>query len=155
METAFEIATALSRRSTCDRRAIGAVVMTKSGRILSTGYNGAPPGAPHCDDVGHLLIKGRCMRTVHAEANAVAHAARHGTSLDNGVLACLVRPCPACTNLLISCGVREFNYVSAYHDTEDSAADELCIAGGVKVFRWSTHDGIWTRFPLELNGKPM
>ena len=66
-----------SRRSTCPRADVGAVIVNpKTNRILSTGYNGAPPGEPHCTDVGCIMEDGHCQRALHAEVNAVVHAAK-------------------------------------------------------------------------------
>ena len=63
-----------SARGTCDRLRTATVVVDKKNRLISAGYNGSTPGAPHCDDVGHLIIDGHCMRTLHAEENAILRA---------------------------------------------------------------------------------
>src|ERR1700750_635709 len=68
-------------RSTCDRKHVGAV-MVRDRMILETGYNDSIRGLPHCDDEGHMMEDGHCVRTVHAEANAIAQAARHGVGID-------------------------------------------------------------------------
>ena len=75
----LEIAKVVAQRSTCDRANVGAVI-ARNKVILSTGYNGAPRGLPHCDDVGHEIVDGHCVRTIHAEANAIAQAARNGAA---------------------------------------------------------------------------
>lgn len=69
----MEIANIVAERGTCDRAKVGAVIAHK-GRIISIGYNGSPSGEPHCDDVGHLMDKGHCIRTIHAEVNAITFA---------------------------------------------------------------------------------
>lgn len=74
-----EIAKAVAARATCDRAHVGAVLV-KSGRILSTGFNGSPTGLDHCDDVGHEIENFHCVRTIHAELNAIVQAALHGVS---------------------------------------------------------------------------
>ena len=76
------IAKQVSTRSTCDRKHVGAVIV-RDKVILSTGYNGSLRGAPHCDDVGHDMENGHCVRTMHAEANAVAQAAKNGVNINN------------------------------------------------------------------------
>ena len=83
----LEIAKLVASRSTCPRASVGAVIV-KNNRILSTGYNGAPPGEPHCVDVGCLMVNNHCERTVHAETNAVIQAARFGISVDGATLYC-------------------------------------------------------------------
>ncbi|MRR13712.1 deaminase, partial [bacterium] len=77
------IAEQVATRSTCDRKHIGAVLV-RDKSILSTGYNGSLRGAPHCDEAGHDMENGHCVRTVHAEANAVAQAAQNGVALAGG-----------------------------------------------------------------------
>ncbi len=80
MSITFQVA----KRSTCDRAQVGAIIV-KDRRILTTGYNGAPAGLPHCDEVGHLMINGHCVRTLHAEQNAIIQAALHGVGVEGGV----------------------------------------------------------------------
>ena len=73
----MKIANAVSERSTCDRAQVGCVLVLEK-RILTTGFNGSPTGQPHCDEVGHLMVEGHCVRTIHAETNAIIQAALHG-----------------------------------------------------------------------------
>ena len=70
----------VAKRSTCDRAQVGAIIV-KDRRILTTGYNGSPAGLPHCDEIGHLMVDGHCVRTLHAEQNAIIQAALHGVSV--------------------------------------------------------------------------
>src|SRR5512134_1119115 len=100
MDIAHQVAT----RATCDRKHVGAVLV-KNRTILSTGYNGSIPDAPHCDDVGHLMEDGHCVRTVHAEVNAVVQAAKNGTAIDGAILYCNTFPCWPCFKLLASAGI--------------------------------------------------
>jgi dCMP deaminase len=83
----LNIAKEVSTRSTCPRASVGAIIV-KDNHILSTGYNGAPPREPHCAEVGCLMVNGHCERTVHAETNAIAQAAKHGVSVDGATLYC-------------------------------------------------------------------
>ena len=73
----LKIAFAVSERSTCDRAFVGCVLVLDK-RILTTGFNGSPAGQAHCDEVGHLIVDGHCVRTIHAETNAIIQAALHG-----------------------------------------------------------------------------
>ena len=77
MEIAHQVAT----RATCDRKHVGCLIV-RNRTILSTGYNGSIRGTPHCDEVGHLMENGHCVRTTHAEANAIIHAARNGVKIE-------------------------------------------------------------------------
>ncbi len=104
----------VATRSTCDRKHVGAILV-KDNRILSTGYNGSLRGLPHCDDVGHDMIDGHCVRTVHGEANAIATAASQGISLEGSTLYCNVYPCWSCFKLIISAGITEVVYQGIYN----------------------------------------
>lgn len=83
----MSIAEVVASRSTCPRASVGAVIV-KNNRILSTGYNGAPPGELHCTDIGCSMVNNHCERTIHAETNAVAQAARFGVPVDAATLYC-------------------------------------------------------------------
>lgn len=81
----IRIAKEVASRSTCPRAAVGAVIV-RDNKILATGYNGAPAGEPHCTDVGCMVVDEHCVRTIHAEENAVIHAREHGVSLEGATL---------------------------------------------------------------------
>lgn len=100
----MQIARDVSTRSTCERRHVGAVIV-RDRRILSTGYNGSPPGQPHCTEVGCLLEDGKCIRTLHAEQNALIQAALHGVSTARATVYCTCRPCHVCTRMLVGAGL--------------------------------------------------
>jgi dCMP deaminase len=98
----------LAQRATCKRAKVGCVI-ERDGRILSTGYNGSPPGAPHCLDVGCEMDNGHCVRTIHAEANAIAFAARYGIRIEGATLYVTgwhSGSCPVCTKLAQSAGLK-------------------------------------------------
>lgn len=98
----LNIAKEVAKRSTCPRASVGAVIV-RDNRILSTGYNGAAPGEPHCIDVGCLLEYGHCQRAIHAETNAVAQAAKFGITIDGATLYfwdSLGRPAESCVKCL-------------------------------------------------------
>ncbi len=111
----MNIAGQVGTRSTCDRKHIGAVIV-RDKTILSTGYNGSLRGAPHCDEIGHDMENGHCIRTVHAEANAVAQAARHGVMLDGSELYVTASPCLTCFKLVVNSGIRVIYFREFYRD---------------------------------------
>src|SRR3989338_4217145 len=124
----MDIVQTVGKRGTCDRGRSGSIIV-KSKRIMATGYVGAPPGMVHCDDVGHWFkktihedgsITQHCIRTVHAEANAIAQAARYGISVDGATLYCKMEPCLDCTKLLISAGIRRIVCDKRYHGATES-----------------------------------
>ena len=121
----MEMAVLASLRGTCDRRHVGCVIGTSDGHLLSTGYNGSLPGEPHCDEAGHLMFKDSCVRTVHAEANAVAHAARRGLNLYGSIAYCTCHPCIECMKLMLSAGVMKVLYLEPYHKGSDDVLSQL------------------------------
>ncbi len=111
----MSIAEQVSTRSTCDRKNVGAVIV-RDKVILSTGYNGSLRGAPHCDEVGHDMENGHCVRTMHAEANAVAQAAKNGVNINNSELYVTASPCLNCFKLLANSGITTIYYKEFYRD---------------------------------------
>jgi dCMP deaminase len=101
----MQIARDVATRATCLRRHVGAVVV-RDKRILSTGYNGSPPGQKHCTEVGCLLEDGRCIRTLHAEQNALIQAALHGVSTEGATLYATCRPCHVCARMIVGAGIK-------------------------------------------------
>jgi len=95
----------IAARGTCDRLYSGSVLV-KDNRIIATGYNGSPPGMPHCNDVGHLMEEGHCVRTIHGEHNSLLQAAKQGaTSTQGSTLYTKYSPCIHCTKYIIATGV--------------------------------------------------
>ena len=125
----MNIADQVATRSTCDRKHIGAVIV-RDKTILSTGYNGSLRGAPHCDDIGHDMENGHCVRTVHAEANAVAQAAKNGVGIDNSEIYVTASPCLNCFKLMANCGIRTVYYKEFYRDQR---IDEYARQTGVRL----------------------
>ncbi len=109
------IAEQVSTRSTCDRKNVGAVIV-RDKVILSTGYNGSLRGAPHCDEVGHDMENGHCVRTMHAEANAVAQAAKNGVNINNSEIFVTASPCLNCFKLIANAGIKTIYYKEFYRD---------------------------------------
>jgi dCMP deaminase len=126
----MEVCDAIAKRATCDRGRSGCVI-AKGNQLLVTGYVGAPAGLPHCDEVGHQLkkmlhedetITTHCVRTVHAEQNAICQAAKRGISVDGATLYCRMTPCRTCAMLIINCGIVRVVCQRRYHDAKDSEA---------------------------------
>lgn len=111
MTIAYQVAT----RATCDRKHVGAVIV-RDKTILSTGYNGSIRGLPHCDEVGHLMENGHCVRTVHAEANAIAQAARNGVRIDESTIYVTASPCWVCFRLIANSGIGRIAFGEFYRD---------------------------------------
>lgn len=110
------VARLISTRATCDRLHTGAVLV-KENRIVSTGYNGSPPGLEHCDDVGHLLEDGHCVRTIHGEHNVLLQAALTGAASTNGTtLYTLYSPCIHCAKYIIAAGVKRIVIAKMYRN---------------------------------------
>jgi dCMP deaminase len=115
----INIAKAVAERSTCDRAHVGAVLVREK-RILTTGFNGSPAGLDHCDQIGHLLVEGHCVRTIHAETNAIIQAALHGVSTNGSTCYVTHFPCINCTKSLINAGVDHVVYLNNYRVDEDA-----------------------------------
>ncbi len=111
MAIAHQVAT----RATCDRKHVGAVIV-RDRTILSTGYNGSIRGLAHCDEVGHMMEDDHCVRTVHAEANAVAQAARNGVGIDGADIYVTASPCWNCFKLIANSGIRRICFGEFYRD---------------------------------------
>lgn len=118
----------VAKRATCDRGKSGAIIV-KDKRILCTGYVGTPPGFPHCDEVGHLLkkvidedgtVRQHCVRTIHAEQNAISQAARYGIPLEGTTLYCTMEPCRVCAMLIISVGIKKVVVKRRYHAGQET-----------------------------------
>ena len=109
------IAGQVAARATCDRKHVGSVVV-KDKNILATGYNGSISGMPHCDEMGHMIENDHCVATIHAEANAILQAAKHGTSIDGADIYITSSPCWQCFKLIANAGIRRVFYGEFYRD---------------------------------------
>jgi dCMP deaminase len=136
----MDLANTASKRATCDRGRSGCVIV-RDKHVLVTGYVGTPKGMAHCDEVGHLFkkvyhedgtITQHCVRTVHAEQNAICQAARRGIALDDGTLYCKMTPCRTCAMLIINCGIVRVVCEKKYHAGKES--EELFRTAGVKLY---------------------
>jgi Deoxycytidylate deaminase len=125
MRIAREVAT----RATCLRRHVGAVIV-RDRRILSTGYNGSPPGQKHCTEVGCLMEDGRCIRTLHAEQNALMQAALHGVSTAGATLYGTCRPCHVCARMVVAAGITRVVFAG---EAPSGWGLEVLAAAGVEL----------------------
>lgn len=107
------IAHAVATRSTCDRKHVGCVLVLEK-RIVATGFNGSIPGMAHCDDVGHDMQDNHCVRTTHAEANAIVQAARFGIPIAGARVYVNAFPCWQCFKLLAAANVSAIVYDDSY-----------------------------------------
>jgi len=135
----MEIANTVSKRATCDRGRSGCVI-ARDKQLLVSGYVGSPKGLPHCDDIGHQFkkmiheddsITQHCVRTVHAEQNAICQAAKLGISLNGSTLYCRMTPCRTCAMLIINCGIVRVVCERKYHAGAES--EEMFKIAGVKL----------------------
>lgn len=126
----------VASRGTCTRAKVGAVI-TRRHVILATGYNGSPSGWVHCTDEGCLIVNGHCVRTVHAERNAINQAAKAGVALDGASIYVTVPPCLRCFLDVVSAGIREVRYP---RDEIPRSAQEWAI-----VESWAKSYGIELR----------
>jgi dCMP deaminase len=129
----------VASRATCDRGRSGCVVV-RNKRIICTGYVGSPSGLPHCDEAGHLLkkmvdedgtVRQHCVRTIHAEQNAICQAAHYGLPLEDTTLYCTMEPCRVCAMLIASVGIRRVVAKRRYHAGQETR--EIFARAGVEL----------------------
>jgi dCMP deaminase len=135
----MEIANTVAKRATCDRGRSGCVI-ARGKQLLVTGYVGSPNGMVHCDDAGHQMkktihedgtITNHCVRTVHAEQNAICQAAKLGVALEGSTLYCRMTPCRTCAMLIINCGIKRVVCESKYHAGKET--EEMFKLANVKL----------------------
>jgi dCMP deaminase len=135
----MEVAKTIAKRATCDRGRSGCVI-ARDRQILVTGYVGSPKGLPHCDEDGHLMkkmiheddrITMHCVRTVHAEQNAICQAAKLGIPLEGATLYCRMTPCRTCAMMIINCGILRVVCEKKYHAGQESEA--MFITAGIQL----------------------
>jgi dCMP deaminase len=136
----LDLAQLVGSRSTCDKgHFTGCVIVSSDNCILTTGYAGSSPGMPHCDEVGHEMVEYiydgiksvHCIRTTHAEANAIAQAARKGIALEGSTLYCTLEPCLNCAKLIVRAGIIKVVARFQYHRGRQTR--ELFNATGIKL----------------------
>ena len=125
----LKLAMLASERATCPRMHCGCVLV-RDRFVLATGYNGSLPGNPHCYEVGCLVVNDHCVRTNHAEMNAICQASRHGMSLEGATAYVTNMPCTTCAKALIAAGIRRIVVFSDFHDT---LAEAFCRDSNVAL----------------------
>ena len=138
----MNITSLVAQRSTCTRRAVGAIIV-KDKRILTTGYNGAPSGIKHCLEVGCLREemnipsgeRHELCRGIHAEQNAIIQAGYHGVSVKDAVLFCTNLPCSICAKMIINAGIIKIYYETGYADL---MSQEMFEEAGVEVVKYDS-----------------
>jgi dCMP deaminase len=120
----------VATRATCDRLHVGAVIV-RDKRIIATGYNGSVSGDVHCQDVGCLVVNNHCIRTIHAEQNAITQCSKFGVSTEGATIYVTHFPCLLCTKQIIQAGIRHIFYKHDYRI--DPYAVELLKQAGVEV----------------------
>lgn len=133
----MDITHLVSKRSTCLRRQVGAIIV-KDKKILTTGYNGAPSKLRHCLDIGCLREKmgipsgerHELCRGLHAEQNAIIQAAYHGVEIKGATLYCTNHPCIICSKMIINAGIKRIVYENGY---ADELAKKMLNESGIKV----------------------
>jgi dCMP deaminase len=135
----MEVARTIAKRATCDRGRSGCVI-ARDRQLLVTGYVGSPVGLPHCDEVGHLMkkvihdddsISQHCMRTVHAEQNAICQAAKLGVAINGATLYCKMTPCRTCAMLIINSGIVRVVCEKKYH--RGSESEQMFKDAGIQL----------------------
>ena len=112
----LKLAMLASERATCPRMHCGCVLV-RDKFVLATGYNGSLPGTPHCYEEGCMVVNDHCVRTNHAEVNAVSQASQHGVSLAGATAYVTNMPCTNCAKLLVAAGIKRVVVFSGFHDT--------------------------------------
>lgn len=129
---AMQVARTASTRSTCDRKYVGAVLVNKDGELYSSGYNGAPRGAPHCTEKGHIIQEGHCIRIVHAEVNSILNATEtgNGKQIEESTMYVTASPCHNCLLICQNARIKKIIYGEPYRN---EILEELAKESGMEV----------------------
>lgn len=117
-------------RSTCSRLAVGSIIV-KDNKILSTGYNGSPQGEEHCNEVGCYISNGSCIRTIHAEMNAIMNSLEQGVNIEGASIYVTHYPCYNCAKHIVQVGIKEVIYKEDYRNNVE--VEKLFSRRGVGV----------------------
>ena len=135
----MQVVDAVAERGTCDRGKSGSIIVVDK-RIVATGYVGSPAGQSHCDEAGHLMREVldeqgnksmHCVRTIHAEENAILQAAKYGTAINGGVIYCKMVPCFNCAKMIVNVGIKRVVAKKRYH--ADGLSVELFKSAGIEL----------------------
>lgn len=128
----MRVAAEVASRATCDRKHVGAVIV-RDKSILATGYNGSIRGLPHCDEEDHLMEDGHCVRTIHAEANAIIQAARNGVRIDGSAIYVTAMPCWGCFKMVANAGIVRIVFGEAYRAGDDGPKRVISCAAELGI----------------------
>ena len=135
----MEAARVIGKRATCDRGRSGCLI-ARDKQILVTGYVGSPKSMPHCDEVGHQMKATihedghqsmHCVRTAHAEQNAIVQAARLGIAIDGATVYCKMTPCAVCAKMIVNAGIKRVVCEKRYHAGSES--EEIFRQVGIEL----------------------
>ncbi|GEO66197.1 ComE operon protein 2 [Levilactobacillus spicheri] len=135
----------ISTRSTCNRLSVGAIIV-RDRRIIAGGYNGSVSGDDHCLDEGCYLVDGHCLRTIHAEMNAVLQCAKFGEPTANAEIYVTDFPCLQCTKMLLQAGITKITYLRNYHN--DPYAQKLLKLKNVTVNQVTVDPALVKQLPI-------
>ena len=131
----IKIAHTIAEMATCDRKHVGAVVV-RNKRILATGFNGSIAGGEDCDNVGHMMQDHHCVRTVHAEINAITQCAKHGTPSDGATMYINTFPCWHCFKVMVNSGIKEIVYDDEYESDLKKVVFVQADLIGIKIRKY-------------------
>lgn len=137
----------ISTRSTCTRLAVGATIV-RNKRVISGGYNGSVSGDVHCSDVGCKVVDGHCVRTVHAEANAILQCAKFGSPTEGADIYVSYFPCLQCTKMIIQAGIKNLYYLHDYNNNE--YAKELLKHADINIIKVDMPDDFFQKVQVDL-----
>lgn len=140
----------LSTRSTCDRLAVGATVV-RDKRVISGGYNGSVSGDVHCSEVGCYVVEGHCVRTVHAEVNAIIQCAKFGAPTEGAAIYVTHFPCLQCTKTIIQAGISNVYFLHDYRTSE--YARELMAHSGIDMVQVEMPEDFFTQIQGNFSNK--
>jgi dCMP deaminase len=134
LEYRFLVTLAVATRGTCNRLRAAATIWA-GDRLIATGYNGSAKGQPHCDDVGHYMVGGHCIRTVHAEENALLQAAAHGISVKGCEMVVNAPPCVRCFMRAKNAGIARVFYTGEYANAGSQPERDALVGPGIELAR--------------------
>ena len=137
----------ISTRSTCTRLAVGATIV-RNKRVISGGYNGSVSGDVHCSEEGCKVVDGHCVRTVHAEANAILQCSKFGASTEGSDIYVSYFPCLQCTKMIIQAGIKNIYYLHDYRTSE--YAKELINHAGIKIKQVEMADDFFQKVHVDF-----
>ncbi|WP_078807850.1 ComE operon protein 2 [Pilibacter termitis] len=136
----------LALRSTCDRLAVGATIV-RDKRVIAGGYNGSVSGEVHCIDEGCYMVDGHCVRTIHAEMNAILQCAKFGVNTEGAEIYVTHFPCLSCTKQILQAGIKKINYLNDYKN--DPYAEHLIQQVGVEVKKVTLEEKYFADLPFD------